>query len=84
MCVELVIHYLTCGFQLVISICKNVISHGLPGFGSFCNPLRNVITDTFAEASENWEASSNRILADRPSGSFLNVKLVIYNYNPTC
>ena len=77
-CVKLVIHYLTCGFRPVISTGQNVVSQGLPIFGSFCKPLRNVVTETFAEPSENWEVSSNRILTGRSSGSFINVKLVIH------
>ena len=85
-CVKLVIHYLTCGFRPVISTRQNGISQGLPIFGSFCKPLRNVITETFAEPSVNWEVSSNRILTGRPSGSFINVKLVIhylmYSFQP--
>ena len=39
---------------------------------------RNVVTETFAEPSENWEVSSNRILIGRPSDFFINVKLVIH------
>ena len=77
-CVKLVMHYLTCGLRPVISTCQNVISRGLPIFGSFCKPLRNVATEKYAEPSENWEFSSNRILTSRPSGSFINVKLVIH------
>ena len=59
----------------------------LPVFGSFCKLLKNVVTETFAEPSANWEVSSNRILTGRPSGSFINVKLVIhylmYSFRPT-
>ena len=55
-----------------------MISRGLPIFGSFCKPLRNVVTEIFAEPSGNWEVSSNRILTGRPLGSFINVKLVIH------
>ena len=59
----------------------------LPVFGSFCKLLRNVVTETFAEPSANWEVSSNRILTGRPLGSFINVKLVIhylmYSFRPT-
>ena len=77
-CVKLVIHYLTCGFRPVISTPQNVISRGLPIFGSFYKPLRNVVTETLAESSENWKVSSNGILRGRPSGSFINVKLVIH------
>ena len=87
--VKLVIHYLTCGFRPVISTRQNVISRGLPIFGSFCKRLRNVVTETFAEPSENsehWDVSSNRILTGRPSGSLINVKLVIhylmYHFRP--
>ena len=47
-------------------------------FGSFCKLLRNVVTETFAEPAANWEVSSNRILTGRPTGSFINVKLVIH------
>ena len=42
-----------------------------PIFGSFCKLLRNVVTETFAEPSENLEVSSNRILTGGPSLSFL-------------
>ena len=35
-------------------------------------------TETFADPSENWEVSSKRILTGRPSGSIINVKLVIH------
>ena len=72
-CVKLVNHYLMCGFLPAISTHQNVISRGLPIFGIFCKPLRNVAT----EPSENWEVSSNRILTCRPFHSFINVKLVI-------
>ena len=71
---------LPCGFRLVSSTPLNVISRGLPIFGSFCRPLRNVITETIVEPSENWEVSSNRILTgtiSRPSCPFVGVKLVI-------
>ena len=51
-CVKLVIH-------------ENLISQGLLIFGSFCKPLRNPVTETFAEPSANWEVSSNRILTGR-------------------
>ena len=54
------------------------VSRGFPIFGSFCKPLRNVVTETFAEPAANWEVSSNRILTGRPLGSFINVKLVIH------
>ena len=75
-CVKLVIHYLTCGFRPVISTGQNLISRGPPIFGSFCKPLRNVLTETF---SEKWEVSSNRILTGRPFGTVLyNVKLVTH------
>ena len=47
-------------------------------FRKFCKLLRNVVTETFAEPAANWEVSSNRILTGRPSGSFINVKLVIH------
>ena len=47
-------------------------------FGSSWKWLRNVVTETFAEPSANWEVSSNRILTGRPSGFFINVKLVIH------
>ena len=57
---------------------SKLVSPGLPVFGSFCKPLRNVVTETFAEPSANWEVSSDRILTGRPSGSFINVKLVIH------
>ena len=80
-CVKLVINYLTCGFRPVISTRQNVISRGLPIFGRFCKRLRNVVTETFAEPSENsenWEVSSNGILTGRPSSSLINVKLVIH------
>ena len=76
-CVKLVIHYLTCGLRPVISTHQNVISRDLAIFGSFCKPLRNVVTEIFVKP-ENWEVSSNRILTSRPSGSFINVKLVIH------
>ena len=79
-CAKLVIHDVTCGFRLVSFTAQNLISRGLPDFGSFCKPPRNVVTETFAEPSANWEVSSNRILTDRPSGSFINVKLVIHYY----
>ena len=72
LCVKLVIHDLTCGFRLVSFTAQNLISRGLPIFGSFCKPLRNVVTETIAEHSANWEVSSNRILTGRPSGSFIN------------
>ena len=78
LCVQLVIRDLTCGFRPVISTCQNVILRGVSIFGSFCKLLRNVVTETFAEPSESWEVSSNRILTGRPSGSFINVKLVIH------
>ena len=77
-CVKLVIHDVTCGFQLVSFTTQNPVSQGLPIFGSFCKPLRNVVTETFAEPSANWEVSSNRSLTGRPSGFFINVKLVIH------
>ena len=78
MCVKLVIHDVTCGFRLVSFTAQNLVSGGLPIFGSFCKPLRNVVTETFAEPAANWEVSSNRILTGTPSGSFINVKLVIH------
>ena len=78
MCVKLVIHDVTWGFRLVSFTAQNLASRGLPIFGSFCKPLRNVVTETFAEPAANWEVSSNRILTGRPSGSFINVKLVIH------
>ena len=91
MCVKLVIQYLTCGFRLVSSTRKNVISRGLQIFRSFCRPLRNVVTETLAEPSENWEVSSNRILTgtiSRPSCPFICVKLVIHDltcgFRPVC
>ena len=91
MCVKIVIQYLTCGFRLVSSTRQNVMSRGLPIFGSFCRPLRNVVTETFAEPSENWEVSSNRILTgtiSRPSCPFICVKLVIHDltcgFRPVC
>ena len=65
-------------FQLVSFTAQNLVSRGLPIFESFCKPLRNVVTETFAEPAANWEVSSNRILTGRPSGSFINVKLVIH------
>ena len=71
-CVKLVIHYLTCGFGPVISTRQNVISRGLLIFGSFCTPPKNVAAEAFAEPSENWEVSSNRILTGRLSGSTLD------------
>ena len=43
-CVNLVIHDLTSGFRPVCSTRQNVISRGLPIFGSFCRPLRNFVT----------------------------------------
>ena len=76
--VKLVIHDVMCGFWLVRFTAQNLISRGLPSFGSFCKPLRYVVTETFAEPSANWEVSSNRILTGRPSDSFINVKLVIH------
>ena len=86
-----VIQYLTCGFRLVSSTRQNVMSRGLPIFGSFCRPLRNFETETFAEPSENWEVASNRILTgtiSRPSCPFICVKLVIYDltcgFRPVC
>ena len=91
MCVKVVIQYLTCGFRLVSSTGQNVMSQGIPIFGSFCRPLRNVVTETFAEPSENWEVSSNRILTgtiSRPSCPFISVKLVIQDltcgFRPVC
>ena len=48
------IHYLTCGFRPVISTSQIVISRGIPIFGSFCKPLRNIVAETFAEPSENF------------------------------
>ena len=67
--------------EFVISNCKNVISRGLPIFRRFCKSPRNVVTETFAEPSGNWEVSSNRILTGRIRGlsrSFICVKLVIH------
>ena len=88
MCVKVVIQYLTCGFRLVNSTRQNVMSRGLPILGSFCRPLRNVVTETFAEPSEIWEVSSNRILAgtiSRPSCPFICVKLLWFDVRfPTC
>ena len=81
MCAKLVIQYLMCGFRLVSSTCQNVISRGLPIFGSFCKLLRNIVTETFVEPSENWEVSSNRILTGGPPRSFINVKLVIHYFD---
>ena len=78
MCAKLVTKYLMCGFRLVSSTRQNVISRGLPIFGRFCKLLRNFVTETFREPSENWEVSSNRILTGEPSRSFINVKLVIH------
>ena len=76
------IHYLTCGFRPVISTHENVISGGLPLFESFCKPLRNVVTETFAKPSANWKVSSNRILTGTIRGSssysFICVKLLIH------
>ena len=80
MCVKLVIHDVTCGFRLVSFTAQNLVSRGLPIFGSFCKPLRNVVTETTAEPDANWEVSSNRILTGGPSGSFINVKLVIHYF----
>ena len=78
-CVKSVIHDVTCGgLRLVSFTAQNLISRGLPIFGSFCKPLTNVVTETFAEPSANWKVSSNQILTGRPSGSFINVKLVIH------
>ena len=77
-------HHVTRGFRLVSFTAQNLISRGLPIFGSFCKPLRNVVTETSAEPSANWEVSSNRILTGRPSGSFLNVKLVVIHYLMYC
>ena len=77
MCAKLMIQYLMCGFRLVSSTRQNVISRGLPIFGSFCNLLRNV-ADILAEPAENWKVSSSRILTGGPSRSFINVKLVIH------
>ena len=68
-------------YEFVISTCKNVISRGLPIFRRFSKSPRNVITETFAEPSGNWEVSSNRILTGRIRGlsrSFVCVKLVIH------
>ena len=79
MCVKLVIHDVTCGFRLTSFTAQNLVSGGLPIFGSFCKPLRNVVTETFAEPAANWEVSSNRILTGRPSGSFMNVFIFIYS-----
>ena len=69
MCAKLVIQYSMCGFRLISSTRQNVILRGMP---------RNVVTETFAEPSENWKVSSNRILTSGPSSSFINVKLVIH------
>ena len=38
---------------LLYSTRQNVISRGLPIFGSFCKLLRNVVTEIFAEAAAN-------------------------------
>ena len=78
MCAKLVIKYLMCCFRLVSSTAQNVISRGLPIFGSFCKLLRNVVTETFAEPFENWKVSSKQILTGGPSRSSINVKLVIH------
>ena len=43
-----------CGFRLVSSTRHNVVSRGLPVFESFCKLLRNVVTETFVEPSENF------------------------------
>ena len=87
-CVKLVIHDVTRGVRLVSFTAQNLISRGLPIFGSFCKSLTNVVTETFAEPSANWEVSSDPILTGRPSGSFTNVKLVIhylmYGFRPPC
>ena len=90
-CVKLVIHDVTCGFRIVSFTAQNLVSRGLPIFGSFCKPLKNVVTETLAEPSANWEVSSNRILTSRPSDPFINVKLVIHYlmygfrpFNSTC
>ena len=77
-CVKLVTHDVTCGFRLLSFTAQNLISRGLPISGSFCKPLRNVVTETFAEPSAKWEVSPNRILTGRQSGSLINVKLVIH------
>ena len=80
MCAKLVIQYLMCGFRLVSFTRQNVISRGLPIFGSFCKLQRNVVTEIFAEPSENWEVSSDRILTatiSKPSRSLMYAKLVI-------
>ena len=53
MCAKLVIQYLMCSFRLLSSTCQNLISRGLPILGSFCKLLGNVVTETFAEPSEN-------------------------------
>ena len=71
-----------CGLRPVTSTRQNVISRGLSIFGSFFKPLRSVVTETFAEASENWEVSSNLILTDRLPQSFINVKLMMYGFRP--
>ena len=75
------IHDATCGFRLVSFTAQNLVSRGLPIFESFCKPLRNVVTETFAEPAANWEVSSNRILTGTSSGSFINVKLVIHYFD---
>ena len=86
MCAKSVIQYLMCGFRLVSSAPQNVISRDLPIFGCFCNLLSNVVTETLAEPSENWEVSSNRIWTGELSSSSINVKLVIhylmYSFRP--
>ena len=56
------IHDVTCGFRLVSFTAQNLISRGLLIFGRFCKPPRNVVTETSAEPSANWEVSSNRSL----------------------
>ena len=71
LCVKLMIHYLTFGFRSVISTRQNVISWGIPIFGSFCKLLRNAVTETFSEPSENLEISSNRSLTGRQTILFL-------------
>ena len=75
------IHYLTCSFRPVSSTRQNMISRGLPIFERFCKPLSNVVTETFAKPSENWEISSNRILPgtiSTPSYCFICIKLMIH------
>ena len=71
-CVELVIHDFTCGFRPVISTRQNVISQGLPIFGTFCKPLRNVVTETSAEPSANWEVRDSKKPVPGQNRNFAN------------